>query len=269
MGSGLFEEIALDPLLIPCHTLPVSNPRVQTMHQRVSTCGLFCVTLMAILCQPNLVFGVNRTAPNPRDQLPDCLGASAQQSAANDGNNCNRDLLSIAQQPVVAAAENILGLTPADVEFVGCRNEGFITRIGHATPRLTLRITYPIIPNVALSDYVAPIVHELGHVYQLKQAGSFDRLEQQLNPYHERAELGADFLTGVILRTLNLPTSVFELSEYLPGSYRTDLDASHGLPHQRTGAFRLGYFYDQRITNIDKKYSYFQDDLFATLKPNL
>lgn len=226
----------------------------------------YFLVLLALFRQPRTVLSSTTDQVSADSPLPDCLHASPPSPGSTD--QCEPDPKGLSNSAMIEAAEATLGLAPTDLEFTGCRNALFQTTVARTIPGLALKVTYPILPGVDLPEYVAPIVHELCHVYQLKQAGGFSRLEEQLNPYFERAELGADFLTGVVLRGLSLPTSTFELSKYVSGSYKRNLSAPHGVPHERTSAFRLGYFFDRRVTDLGTKYRFFQDDLFATLRPS-
>lgn len=104
----------------------------------------------------------------------------------------------------------------------------------NATKRFLVRY-----PSSVRSNYLAPIVHELAHVVQMRDAGSLAALNARDNS--RRIELGADFLAGlafnVSLKQLN--GGDFETNLELAGSYKVAAD-DHGLPEQRTQAFRLG-----------------------------
>ena len=230
---------------------------------RSSTCVLLLLLWSGLSSAP-------LSADEEPSRLPDCLNlnASAPNSPGHNG-KCDTDPLNISSSDQTGVAETALGLTTADLEFDGCPGAIFQTSIARTIPRLVIRISYPSDAEAERSEYVAPIVHELGHAYQLKQAGSFAALENQLNPYHERAELGADFLTGVILRSMPLPTSDFQLNNLVAGSYKLGLVDPHGVPHQRIAAFRQGYFFDPNVKDIAEKYRYFQADLYPTVGTHL
>ena len=122
---------------------------------------------------------------------------------------------------------------------MGCQKAPFSTR--EEEDEASYRITYPVLSARALEDYLAPMTHELAHVYQLQLAGSYAKLTRSYSI--RRIELGADYLTGVIYRNYlhNNTVVQFEHNLQLIGKYRESDSEAHGRPEQRVAAFRFGF----------------------------
>lgn len=178
------------------------------------------------------------TQSHPQRASVPCLFAN-DQPYEFDVRTCRADPMRISQKENIRAA--IKSLAPGNVSliFLGCAGAPFSTRPGEADASYT--IYYPILPRSAPDDYVAPLIHELSHVYQLQLSGSYAKLTHSYSM--RRIELGADYLTGVVIRNyLNSsnPTQ-FEHNLQLVGKYRETDTEAHGRPEQRVAAFRYGF----------------------------
>jgi hypothetical protein len=179
---------------------------------------------------------------------------------------CDRDVLNVSNNPDVKKAEKILALLSDEIEFIGCAGASFKTFPVKTEPSFKFRIFYRASNNLKSQEYLAPILHEIGHVYQLRQAGSIQSLLQSLDNSAERIELGADFLAGFAAHKLGINVALAQRSLFLVGSYRSDVRDSHGRPEDRTSAFRYGYFYEPEDSSLASQYADFQDNLFVQIK---
>lgn len=156
-------------------------------------------------------------------------------------------------------------MATVQIQFIGCDAAPFSTTPLNEEPPFRVRILYPTGKGITPDKYTGPIIHELSHVYQLKHAGSYKRLQDSLDNSNERIEMGADFLAGLVIRKLGLDPSVFEGSDYLTGNYHPSAPDSHGLPPDRSAAFEYGY-QSESTKCLDSQYTYFQDNDFARIK---
>jgi hypothetical protein len=197
-----------------------------------------------------------------RSNPPDCLqaGGAVEPSISSTPPTCDRDRLRVSEDAAVRATEKLFHLSSAEIVFIGCETASdFSTDVVRTSSSSHFVIVYPMSVSKS-SDYVAPMLHELGHVYQLKRVGDKEQLLQML----ERTELGADFLAGLAARKVGLNPGVFEISLRLVGSYRSSPRVSHGRPEDRSSAFRYGY--NEPAGPLDSQYDDFQDNLFSQLK---
>jgi hypothetical protein len=188
---------------------------------------------------------------------------------------CVDDPLRMESSEHVKGAIRFLSLDDVIITFVGCPEAKFKTGGGfkvRATKKKKFLIQYPTIVSgkrLGADEYIAPIVHEIGHVYQIKLAGSLGELKS--GPCSERIELGADFLAGFVFSNgLGLADKkAFQESLLLLGDYSDD-PTSHGQPADRTSSFRSGYFMakKRKIRHLDDAYTIFQDIDFATYTAN-
>jgi hypothetical protein len=195
-------------------------------------------------------------------EVPDCLNSTRNQEEfeLSKHSECTHDIAKLSDYQEVNETEKILGLTSDEITFIGCAAAPFRTRMADLDPPFRFEILYTADTSSARLDYVAPILHELGHVYQLKKARSPHKL---LESPIERRELGADFLAGLAAAKMGIKNpTLFERTLSLVGSYKAKSD-SHGTPENRTQAFRYGYFYRPISSSVDSTYSYFQDNLFS------
>jgi len=199
--------------------------------------------------------------------FPDCLNVSASrnQFRPTDHSECSKDVLNLGSDKTIDDGEVLLGITPQEVKFIGCAAAPFVT---FPAPGLhsKFNIYYPTVVRFEHDGYIAPLLHEMGHVFQLKQSGSYAKLKASLDDSIERIELGADFIGGFGASRLGLEPNAFLLNLSLVGSYNHGDFDSHGRPEDRAAAFRSGYFYQEKQATIGDAYADFQDNRFAQIK---
>jgi hypothetical protein len=200
---------------------------------------------------------------NQRESIPDCLGSDSAGFDPGEHRDCVKDSLNVSSDARVQKEQKMLGITSNEILFVGCEAAPFKTFLARTEPSLRFKIFYRATVNSSSKDYLAPILHEVGHVYQLNRAGSMDNLFKSLDNSKERVELGADFLAGYAAHKLGLDASVSQESLSLMGSYQLKQSDPHGCPEARAAAFRFGYFYKPEDASVESQYSDFQDNLFA------
>lgn len=167
---------------------------------------------------------------------PKCLyGSYTQGDETAPVAPCGEDAKAIGSAPEVLAVMRTFGLQDGVVIFRSCPGGRFAAMPDSGDDKRFL-ILYP---SHVGSNFLAPIVHELAHVVQMRDAGGLAALNPKENSH--RIELGADFLAGlafnIALKHLN--GGDFETNLELAGSYRVTVD-HHGLPEHRTQAFRRG-----------------------------
>jgi hypothetical protein len=228
-----------------------------------SSATWFFALSASIVCLASTAVG---SATEP--QLPDCLNSQSTQTLFNPGDHegCIADQANFGQEGTILKAEQFLSISPSEVRFIGCNDAPFRTYPPSANGKTLFKVYYPTGITLSHNGYLAPLLHELGHVYQLKQAGSYAKLEASPNGSIERVELGADFLAGIVGSRLGLEPKSFLVNLSLVGSYRGGDTLSHGRPEDRAAAFRYGYFYQESQASINSSYSDFQDNLFAQIK---
>jgi hypothetical protein len=212
-----------------------------------------------------LVLAVPRMDAEGKNILVDCLNASTATPfrLSEHLKECFKDELRLAENASIQKTEIFFKVSADEVNFIGCVVAPLATTMLPVQPLLRFDITYPGGNISALTTYVPAILHELGHVYQLKKAGSRQKLEQSLSG--ERIELGADFLAGLASHQLDLNPGLFERSLYLFGSYSSNQTDPHGRPEDRVSAFRRGYFYSPTELVVDSPYRDFQDNIFGQI----
>jgi hypothetical protein len=170
-----------------------------------------------------------------------CLFANADGSA--EAVNCSDDPRKLKSDPTIAKAIRAMGLEGQPIRFEGCDQASFATIPASGARELGFVIRYPVLREVATSELVAPIVHELSHVVQVRQAGSLAKLREKLVD-SKRIELGADFLAGVVFANyINAANLRYQNSLELVGRYREASFAAHGTTSQRNAAYRLGAYH--------------------------
>jgi hypothetical protein len=200
--------------------------------------------------------------------FPDCLNLSpsTDQFRPTDHPDCSKDALDLGNDKAVHDGETLLNLAPREVSFIGCEAAPFVT-FPAAGPNSKFRIYYPTGVQLAHDKYVAPLLHEMGHVFQLKQAGSYANLKASLDDSIERIELGADFIAGFGANHLGLEPNAFLINLKLVGNYNNNDLESHGRPEDRVFAFRNGYFYEEgQPSTVADSYADFQDNRFSQIK---
>lgn len=173
------------------------------------------------------------------DNIPKCLyGTFTQGDQKTPVEPCVGDIKNIKMDPAVLAVLRIFNIPRNTVVFSACPGGRFSAMPADADDGKRFVVRYP---SAVQSDYLAPIVHELGHVLQMRSAGGLAALNPEINS--RRIELGADFLAGLAfnLSLQNLNKGDFETNLELVGSYILKRD-DHGTPEDRTVAFRLGAY---------------------------
>jgi hypothetical protein len=193
-----------------------------------------------------------------------CLFAESGSPTATIG--CDGDQLNLSKQQFIRDVIAHYSLGDRQIDFVSCKEAAFATFAEGPTARTRhYRIQYPVMVGTRIGEYLAPITHELSHVYQLEKAGSYARLRDSYEI--KKIELGADFLTGVIFRELQTVSTLdqFQQNLKLIGKYRESTLDAHGTPSQRVAAFRFGYFYkDQDNTHTIGEISQdFMDNIYG------
>lgn len=205
-------------------------------------------------------------AQNP--MFPDCLNVSPSRSPFRPLEHpaCNKDPLDFVDDRTIRDGEKLLDITPQEITFIGCDDAPFVTfpALGLAHSKFT--IYYPTGVQLSHEGYLAPLLHEMGHVFQLKQSGSPAKLRASLDDSIERIEMGADFIAGFGAMRLGLEPNAFLINLALVGSYDSHDQNSHGRPEDRAAAFRNGYFYQEKLSTLTDAYADFQDNRFAQLK---
>jgi len=236
--------------------------------------SIFQAAATIVLVAAVTVAGWPITTNSQEPGFPECLYAGPGDSQRDESrsfrptehhDDCVRDVLRVSDFDEVVATERMFGLPSDQITFIGCAAAPFLTYPASIDPPYRVKIYYPATANADLKKYVAPILHEIGHAYQYRQAGSIQKLLASLNNSNERIELGADFLAGLAAKRLKMGPAEFETSFYLVGNYAIDPD-SHGNPADRALAFRYGYNAPQTEQFEDSQYADFQDNGFAIVK---
>lgn len=223
---------------------------LQTHGRRMFQLASFAIGLLAM----NVTFDANAQPPIERS-----LFGSTPTSERTEA--CSSDPLLLARVDSVRGAIAQLRLDGSRVIFTGCRKAPFMTTVRPGIRAADLRyvIYYPL--GLKADEYVAPIAHELAHVFQIESAGGFDALKRSLSS--ARIELGADFVVGLVAsRSGIISRPMFQHSVHLIGRYREEAAQAHGSPEQRVSAFRFGYFLATgRESSIETSHQFFQDEL--------
>lgn len=170
------------------------------------------------------------------DLIANCLyGTFTQGNGTTPLAPCGADAKGIGADPSVLAVLRTFGIPTSAVLFQSCPGGRFSAMPDSSDGKRYL-VRYP---SHVKSNYLAPIVHELAHVVQMRDAGGLAALNPKENS--RRIELGADFLAGLAfnISLAHLSGGAFETNLELAGSYRVTAD-DHGLPEHRSQAFRLG-----------------------------
>lgn len=175
---------------------------------------------------------------------------------------CERDAAGVGSNPKIKAVMALFGIPNDLLAFKSCPGGRFAAmpdskRDGHFI------VQYPADSH---ANYIAPVVHELGHVFQMRVAGSLEALDPKVNS--RKIELGADFLAGLAFnqKLSDLSNQEFETNLKLLGSYERKVD-DHGKPDHRTQAFRLGHTRDEPYPELSMVQSleYFYQNQLAVI----
>jgi hypothetical protein len=202
----------------------------------------------------------------PTDTALDCLNLVPQEgtfSVKDHRDKCFRDQLGFANVAAIQNAEKLFELSPKEIGFVGCDIAPFSARIDRSEPELHFEILYNSTLDRGASTIA--ILHELGHVYQLKQVGSHAGLMLAAHQDLERVELGADYLSGFAIGRLHMSEKDFDVGLALVGSYAIQ-SSPHGLPHERSSSFNYGVTDGKTGDSVTSLYVHFQDDDYGQIK---
>ena len=147
------------------------------------------------------------------------------------------DPIDLANNENVKMAISLLNISMSDLNFRGCELGRF-----SAMPDENNDKKFIISYKTDKEKFLAPTLHELSHVLQIKNAGGLVSL---LKKYpSKRIELAADYMTGIIFSKLfkNMDLKKFEQNILLTGLYLESSELAHGTPDERVSAFRLGVF---------------------------
>jgi hypothetical protein len=172
------------------------------------------------------------------------------------------DPLNLSRNADVGRVLQALGVRPHLIRFRGCEGGLFSAEDTELNPAADAA-RYAVSYRMGTTKYLAPITHELAHVWQMESVGGYRTLRDALPS--RRIELAADYLTGIVfsqaLRHLDL--SEFQQNLSLRGLYyEADLDA-HGTPVQRNNAFRLGFRLN--FDSMNRDYRKASDDFQANV----
>lgn len=180
-----------------------------------------------------------------------CLFANSNSSVVAErcSSGDKRELL---MQKEIKRTIEALSISGVTVKLVACEVASFSTmQKGVDRANRYYIINYPIMPDKSVTDLVAPIMHELAHVYQMNAEGSFAELMKRYSSKH--IELEADFIVGLIYSFLEEKPAIneFQNNIHLLGRYKELSTNAHGTPTQRLAAFRNGVFYQTNELNND------------------
>lgn len=171
------------------------------------------------------------------DSAPKCFyGTTMQGDEKTPIEPCGSDVNGIGANTNVLAVMRTFNIPTNIVVFQACPGGRFsVMPEGDNTKRFLVRY-----PSTLKSNYLSPIVHELAHIVQIRDAGGIATLNSKESS--RRIELGADFLAGLAFNMLlqHLNSVDFETNLELAGSYKTEVD-DHGRPEHRGQAFRRGF----------------------------
>jgi len=223
--------------------------------KRARLSQLLFVVCFAISLPPSIAGSGNN--------FPDCLHSDTPTGTLSGDPGCHRDTLGLSGDPTVQRAVDLLALHAEKIVFAECSNFPFTTRMPKTSTPYQFEIDYPAIPKPELQKRVPPILHELGHVYQLRLAGSPAGAFEAHDNSIEKIELGADFLAGLIAQKLDIDPGLFGRNLFLAGNYREN---DHGRAEDRSAAFLNGYNYPLSKTTLDKAYQDFLDNRYSQIK---
>lgn len=228
---------------------------------------LFRPTITVVLTLVHAIVGLSIIRASQELAFPDCLNSDefGGPFLLADHPKCKDDVFKVSEDDEIQKVEKTLGITPNAITFIGCEAAPFSTKMTRMDSPFHFLILYRE-GGKKSREYVAPIIHELGHVYQLGKAGSYYKLMQSVDGSNERVELGADFLAGLAAKSLKMNPGEFETSLFLMGSYNLQKKDSHGCPEARSSAFLYGYNSPPTKVVDDAQYSDFQDNEFMQIK---
>lgn len=193
-----------------------------------------------------------------------CLFAGPPTDQGQRG--CANDLLGFSKAALIQRVISIYSLNSVEIEFIGCNHVEFQTAQGDLVGEPhTYKVFYPLDKSLTRDDYIAPLTHEIAHVRQMESAGGYLPLLAKFEI--KRVELEADYLAGVVFRSLSESVSMdqFQHNLILAGLYHDSRTEPHGTPEQRLRAFRYGHTQNtyRSGADIDRARAEFQRDTYG------
>ncbi|MFM0390766.1 hypothetical protein [Paraburkholderia phytofirmans] len=178
---------------------------------------------------------------------------------------CNGDSLGLRHLHSIDTMVKAYSIGNVSIDFIGCTTVAFKTQPDGTGPTQACTIYYP--SGYEQSTYLAPIAHELAHVFQLQDAGGLDSLQRKYSSL--KIELEADFLAGVIFKNFLTDANAesFHTNLNLIGKFRELKWKEHGSPAQRAAAYQRGLnlnFSDYEM-NMRAVHAKFQNDVFGEI----
>lgn len=232
----------------------------------IRMCSSRAYRAMFVATLASLVISGNALADPPEA----CFYSLNATGLSSQSEGCRSDPLHVAALRDLSIAIKALALPADRIQFQGCAKTVFKTAYlpGATAASRRYKIYYPILDQ-PYQNYVAPLVHELAHVYQIETTGDADKLLQRYANRLLPIELGADFLTGIVARyyLVGARPNLFGDNLQLVGLYRESDVQAHGTPDQRIGAFRFGYFMSASKfrSQIARAYQEYDDNGFPML----
>lgn len=198
------------------------------------------------------------------NNIQDCLyGTFLRGNDSNPVEPCGADFMHLEANSQIIEVMKIFNIPRNIVVFQSCPSDRFFV-LEDQSDSTKFIIGYPKSPR---ENYLAPIVHELGHVVQIRDAGGIDRLRSSRSSHI--IELGADFLAGLAFSVglSHLGGGDFETNLSLMGSYVHEND-DHGLPEHRTQAFRTGLTraYPHPELTMEESLRFWEENQYARIK---
>jgi len=170
----------------------------------------------------------------------------------------DHDPLSLKDNPDILKVMRYADIDPQSVYFRGCdQGDFYVSELDNGKSV----VNYDA--SIQIGQLLAPVVHELMHVLQIRSANGLVALREQLGSLP--LELEADYMAGVIYTRL---FSARELKEFeqnlkLTGRYKENAAQAHGTPEQRDVAFRFGVFLRDDQISITELRNYFEGDVLG------
>lgn len=161
---------------------------------------------------------------------------------------CHSDTENIAGYYEAAFAITILKIRQQVIRFRGCGEMPFAVK----EEMSSFDIIYPT--GKAKSDYIAPLYHELAHVYQIVRFGGRERA-LEVHGSLKTLELCSDLVAGyLIARAGKFQPQDFQQNVILRGNYKGFDQNFHGTPGERVNAFRYGYYTSGTSADLNTQY---------------
>lgn len=176
-----------------------------------------------------------------------CLYAMTVSGTPSRQTPCSAgDPIDLANNENIKMATLLLNINMTELNFRGCELGRFSAMSDDRNDKKFI-ISY----KADKERFLAPTLHELSHVLQMKNAGGSVALLKK-HP-SKRIELAADYMTGIMFSRLfkNMDLKKFEQNILLTGLYFESSELAHGRPDERISAFRLGVFEKKQKEEIN------------------